>query len=175
MRPYHYFFAVFLFALCAFAKDQTPMLVSHNDITGPLIGKHHTEDLQIFSDGRVKYEERGNDPKDGTFESKLSPRKLQKLTALLNSKSMRAIPANIPSQIKVVEFDWEKKMQIHRGTAEQSIVIQNFYPLLNAHKPAYPKVLIQVECMLQDIQRDATKRPPPPGDQDWCPEVQSKR
>ena len=57
--------------LLSFAKD-TPkaMLVSHNDIKGPIIGNMHTEDFEIFADGRVRYSESGNDRKTGTFNIK---------------------------------------------------------------------------------------------------------
>ena len=64
---------LFLFVTCfcgllLFAKD-TPkaMLVSHNDIKGPIIGNTHIEDLEIFADGRVRYSESGNDRKTGTL------------------------------------------------------------------------------------------------------------
>ena len=77
---------LFLFVTCfcgllLFAKD-TPkaMLVSHNDIKGPIIGNAHTEDFQIFADGRVRYSESGNDRKTGTFSTRLTPAQLHRLT-----------------------------------------------------------------------------------------------
>lgn len=167
---------LFLFATCfcgllLFAKD-TPkaMLVSHNDIKGPVIGNTHIEDLEIFADGRVRYSESGNDRKTGVFNTTLTPAQLHKLTVLLNSKEMRAVPAEIPSQIKVVDFDWEAQLNISHGSSRQTIAIKNFYPLLNTQLPAYPKALIELECILRDVQARATKRPIHTEEADWCPE-----
>ena len=161
----------FFCGLLLFAKD-TPkaMLASHNDIKGPIIGNSHIEDLEIFADGRVRYNESGNDRKTGTFNARLTPAELHRLTVLLNSKEMRAVPAEIPSQIKVVDFDWEAQLKIQHGTAMQNIAIKNFYPLLNTQRPAYPKVLIELECFLRDVQARATKRPIRAEDEGWCPE-----
>src|ERR1700759_3771269 len=88
-----------LSGLLSFAT-QTPkaILASHNDIKGPIIGNTHTEDFEILADGRVRYSESGNDRKTGSFNTRLTPAELHKLTALLNSKEMRAVPAEIPSQ-----------------------------------------------------------------------------
>ena len=158
--------------LLLFAKD-TPkaMLVSHNDIKGPIIGNAHIEDLEIFADGRVHYSESGNDRKTGTVSTRLTPAELRRLTLLLNSKEMRAVPAEIPSQIKVVDFDWEAQLNIQHASGRQTIAIKNFYPLLNTQRPAYPKALIEVECILRDLQARATKRPLHINeDEDWCPE-----
>jgi hypothetical protein len=82
---------------------------------------------------------------------------------------MRAVPAEIGSQIRTLGYDWEKKLELHRAGSQQTVVIKNFYPLLNSKMPAYPKALIELECMLQDIQRQATKQPPPEGIENWCP------
>jgi len=161
----------YFFGLLLFAKD-TPkaILISHNDIKGPIIGNAHIEDLEIFADGRVRYSESGNDRKTGTVNTRLTPAQLHRLTALLNSKEMRAVPAEIPSQIRVVDFDWEAQLKIQRPADRQNIVIKNFYPMLNTERPTYPKALIELECMLRDIQADATKRPLRIEGEDWCPE-----
>jgi hypothetical protein len=167
---------IFLLPLLAVAKNAPgPILVSHNDIKGPVIGNAHIEDLEIFADGRVRYSESGNDRKTGTISTKLTPKQLQRLTFLLNSKEMRAVPAEIPSQIRVVDFDWEAQLNILHGSDRQTIAIRNFYPLLNSQKPAYPRALIKLECMLQEIQRRAARRPAPTGDENWCPEALGKR
>jgi len=167
-----FFVVMLLSSLFVFAKDAPkPILVSHNDIQGPIIGTNHTEDLKIFADGHVNYKESGNDRKTASFETKLTPQKSLRLTQLLNGKEMRGVPAEIPSQVRVLDFDWEAQLNIQHGSAPQTIAIKNFYPLLNAHRPAYPKALIELECMLQDIQRQTTKRPPPEGAENWCPEV----
>ena len=161
----------FFCGLLLFAKD-TPkaMLVAHNDIKGPIIGFTHTEDFEIFADGRVRYSESGNDRKTGTFNARLTPAELRRLIVLLNSKEMRAVPAEIPSQIKVVDFDWEAQLNIQHASGRQTIAIKNFYPLLNTQRPTYPTALIELECMLRDVQARATRRPGPAEDQDWCPE-----
>ena len=160
-----------LSSLFVFAEDAPkPVLVSHNDIKGPIIGNNHTEDLQIFANGRVHYKEAGNDRKTASFETKLNPQKLRKLTQLLDSKEMRAVPAEIPSQIKVVDFDWEAQLNIQHASGRQTIAIKNFYPMLNTQRPAYPKALIEVECILRDLQARATKRRVHTEDEDWCPE-----
>jgi hypothetical protein len=163
----------FLCGLLLFAKD-TPkaMLVSHNDIKGPIIGNAHTEDFEIFADGRVRYSESGNDRKTGTVNIRLTPAQLHRLNVLLSSKEMRAVSAEIPSQIKVVDFDWEAQLKIQHGSAIQNIAVKNFYPLLNTQRPAYPKALIELECFLRDVQARATKRPVHFEDENenWCPE-----
>jgi hypothetical protein len=158
------------------SATETPkaMLVSHNDIKGPIIGNAHIEDLEIFADGRVHYSESGNDRKTGAFNTRLTPAELRRLTVLLNSKEMRVVPAEIPSQIKVVDFDWEAQLNIKHTSGRQIIAIKNFYPLLNTQRPAYPKALIELECMLRDLQARATKRPVPSEDADWCPEKAGK-
>lgn len=161
--------------LLSFAKG-TPkaMLVSHNDIKGPIIGNAHIEDLEIFADGRVRYSESGNERKTGTVNIRLTPAQLRRLTLLLNSKEMRAVPAEIPSQIRVVDFDWEAQLNFQHGSSRQNIAIKNFYPLLNTQRSAYPKALIELECILRDVQARATKRPVRTEEEDWCPEAPEK-
>ena len=166
---------IILLSLFAIAKSAPgPILVSHNDIKGPRLQQAHTEDLKIFSDGRVSYKEEGNDRKTGSFNLRLTPQKLHRLTGLINSQDIRSIPAEIPSQIRTIDFNWEKQMELSRNGSQQKVVIHNFYPLLNSHRPAYPKALIELECMLQDIQRRAAKHPAPTGDEDWCPAALGK-
>ena len=140
---------LFLFATCfcgllLFAKD-TPkaMLVSHNDIKGPVIGNTHIEDLEIFADGRVRYSESGNDRKTGIFNTTLTPAQLHKLTVLLNSKEMRAVPAEIPSQIKVVDFDWEAQLNIQHG----------FWPADHRHQEFLSPAEHAAPCLSQGIDR----------------------
>jgi hypothetical protein len=172
---FQFFVVMFLSSLFVFAKDAAkPILISHNDIHGPIIGNNHTEDLEIFVDGRVHYKESGNDRKTASFETKLTPQKLQKLTQLLNGKEMRAVPAEIPSQIRVLDFDWEAQLNIQHRSDRQTITIKNFYPLLNTQRPAYPRALIELECMLRDVQARAAKRPASTGEVDWCPKAPGK-
>jgi hypothetical protein len=169
---FHFLVVTCFCGLLMFAKD-TPeaMLVSHNDIKGPIIGNAHIEDLEIFADGRVRYSESGNDRKTGTVNIRLTPAQLHRLTLLLNGKEMRAVPAEIPSQIRVLDFDWEAQLNIQHGPSRQTIAIKNFYPLLNTQRPAYPKALVELECMLQKIQSQATKRHVDTGGEGWCPEA----
>jgi hypothetical protein len=157
--------------LLLFAKGTPkPMLVSHNDIKGPIIGNAHIEDIEIFADGRVRYSESGNDRKTGTVNIRLTPAQLHRLTVLLNGKEMRAVPAEIPSQIKVVDFDWEAQLKIQHSSGRQTIAIKNFYPMMNTQRPTYPQALMELECFLRDVQARATKRPVHTEDEDWCPE-----
>jgi hypothetical protein len=166
---------IFLLPLFAIAKDApAPLLVSHNDIKGPLLDEAHTEDLTIFPDGRVSYKEQGNDRKTGSFTIRLTPQKLHRLTILIESKEIRSLPAEIPSQIRTIDYNWEKKMDLFRKGSKQTVAIRNFYPLLNTQRPAYPRVLLELECMLQEIERSASKRPAPTGDENWCPLVFDK-
>jgi hypothetical protein len=163
---------IFLFPLFAMAKHApSPMLISHNDIKGPFVDEVHTEDLTIFPDGRVSYKEQGNDRKTGSFTLRLTPQKLHKLTMLIENKEIRSLPAEIPSQIRTIDYNWEKKMDLFRKGSKQTVAIRNFYPLLNTQRPAYPTALLELECMLQEIQRSASKRPVPRGDENWCPLV----
>jgi hypothetical protein len=163
---------IFLLSLFAIAKDApSPILVSHNDIKGPLQDEAHTEDLTIFADGRVSYKEEGNDRKTGSYSIRLTPQKLHRLTMLIERKEIRSLPAEIPSQIRTIDYNWEKKMDLFRKGSKQTVAIRNFYPLLNTQRPAYPKTLLELECMLQEIQRRASKRPAPIGDENWCPLV----
>jgi hypothetical protein len=164
--------AIVLLSLFAIAKDASgPLLVSHNDIKGPLVDEAHTEDLTIFPDGRISYKEEGNDRKTGSFSLRLTPQKLHRLTMLIGSKEIRSLPAEIPSQIRTIDYNWEKKMDLFRKGSKQTVAIRNFYPLLNTQRPAYPRALLELECMLQEIQRSASKRPAPRGDENWCPLV----
>ena len=172
---FQFLVVMLLSSLFVFAEDAPkPVLVSHNDIQGPIIGNNHTEDLQIFADGRVHYKESGNDRKPASFETKLTPQKSQRLTQLLNGKEMRGVPAEIPSQVRVLDFDWEAQLNIQHGSGRQTIAIKNFYPLLNTQRPVYPRALIELECMLRDVQARATKRPAPAGELDWCPKAPDK-
>lgn len=163
---------IFLLPLFAMAQHApAPMLVSHNDIKGPFQDQVHTEDLTIFADGRVRYEEQGNDRKTGSFSLRLTPEKLRRLARLMESQEIRSLPAEIPSQIRTIDYNWEKKMDLFRKGSKQTVAIRNFYPLLNTQRPAYPRPLLELECMLQEIQLSASKRPAPKGDENWCPLV----
>lgn len=171
-----FLFFIFLFALLALGKSAPkPILITHSDFTGLDQSEARKEDLQVFADGSVHYVEKPAYGNKAAFETKLTPQKLQKLTALLNGKAMLSVPAKIGSQIKVLDGRTDKTFQIDHGAAQQTIVIDNFYPQLNGHRPAYPRVLVELECTLQDIERKAAKRPPPAPEENWCPDALEKR
>jgi hypothetical protein len=173
---FRYLVLICLFALLAFAKDKPrPILVTHSNFTGLDQSDARTDDLQIFADGHVHYQEAANYGKKVSFEMALGSKQLQRLTLLLNGKAMRAVSAKIGSQIRVIDGRTDKTFQINHGASQQTIAIENFYPQLNSHRPAYPRVLVELECMLQDIERKAAKRPPPGPEEDWCPDALGKR
>jgi hypothetical protein len=167
-----FIFFICLFALLAFGKsDPKQILATHSDFTGLDQSEARKEDLQIFAGGRVHYLVTPAYGNKQNFDMKLDPAKLQRLTALLNGKAMQAVPAKIGSQIRVVDGRTDKTFHIDHGASQQTIAIENFYPALNAHRPAYPKVLVELECMLQEIERKAANRPAPPPEMDWCPDA----
>lgn len=171
-----YFLLVFLAALLAFGKeDAKPILVTHSDFNGLDQSDARKEDLQIFADGRVHYVETPAHGNKAIFNAKLTPQKLQKVTALLNGKAIQSVPAKIGSQINVIDGRTDKTFQISRGASQQTIAIENFYPQLNAHRPAYARVLVELECTLQEIERNAAKRPPLTPEMEWCPDALEKR
>lgn len=174
MRSY-YLALICLFALLAFGQpNPRPILVTHSDFTGLDPSDARKEDLRVFADGRVQYEEIA-DGKKSTFGLKLTPQKLQRLNLLLNGKAMLGVPAKIGSQIRVIDGRTDKTFEINRGATQQKIAIENFYPQLNAHRPAYPRVLVELECQLQEIERKAAKQPDPAPEEDWCPDALGKR
>src|SRR5579859_821741 len=167
-----YLVLICLSAFPAFAKDTPrPVLVTSSYFRGLDQSDARKEDLQIFADGRVHYVATPVSGKAAIYDLKLTPQTLQKLTALLNGKAMQAVPAQIGSQIKVIDGRTDKTFQINRGAAQQTIAIENFYPQLNSHRPAYPRVLVQLECQLQEIERAAAKRPDPTPEENWCPDA----
>src|ERR1044071_829787 len=104
---------IFLFPLFATAKDApSPMLVSHNDIKGPLLDEAHTEDLTIFPDGRVTYKEEGNDRKTGSFSIRLTPQKLRRLTRLIDSQEIRSLPAEKRSRSEEHTSELQSRVDI---------------------------------------------------------------
>lgn len=165
-----------LSALFAFGKpNPKTILVTHSDFKGLDQSDARKEDLQVFADGSVHYVETPAYGNKARFETKLTPQKLQKLTALLNGKAMQAVPAKIGSQIRVIDGRTDKTFHINHAASQQTITIENFYPALNAHRPAYPRVLVELECMLQEIERKAASRPAPAPEEDWCPDALGKR
>jgi len=156
----------------ALAKDAPkPILITHSDFTGLDQSDARKEDLRIFADGQVHYVETPANGNKASFDMKLTPQKLQKLIVLLNGKAMQTVPAKIGSQIRVLDGRTDKTFQISRGATQQTIAIENFYPQLNGHRPAYPRVLVELECTLQEIERKAARRPEPAPEENWCPDA----
>lgn len=171
-----YLVLTFLAALLAFGKEgANPILVTHSDFKGLDPSDARKEDLQIFADGRIHYVETPAQGDKAIFNAKLTPQKLQKVAALLNGKAIQSVPAKIGSQIRVIDGQTDKTFQISRGAVQQTIAIENFYPQLNAHRPAYPRVMVELECTLQEIERKAAKRPPLTPELQWCPDALEKR
>jgi hypothetical protein len=171
-----FFILVFFSAILAFGKaDPKPILVTHSDFKGLDQSDARKEDLQIFADGRVHYVETPAYGNKSVFDMQLTPQKLQRLNLLLNGKAMLAVPAKIGSQIRVIDGRTDKTFQISHGASQQTIAIENFYPQLNQHHLAYPRVLVELECTLQEIERKAAKRPDLTPEQDWCPNALMKR
>jgi hypothetical protein len=161
--------------MAAAGNASTPLVKSHNDVKMIDATESRSEDLVVFGNGHVKYEEAPNYGKKKIFETQLSAQKLRRLTELLNNKQMLAVPARIESQIKVLDGRVDKRLEIRHGGKQQVVEIENFYPQLNSHRPAYPKVLVELECMLQEIRRKAAKLPPPRPEDDWCPDALAQR
>ena len=174
MRLHYLVLICFSALLASGTPNPRPILITHSDFTGLDQSEARKEDLQIFADGSVRYEEVAQGKKS-IFTVKLSPQKLQRVTLLLNGKAMQAVPAKIGSQIKVLDGRTDKTFQINHGATQQTIAIENFYPQLNGHRPAYPKVLVELECTLQDVERKAAKLPPPGPVDNWCPDALGQR
>jgi hypothetical protein len=158
-------------ALALAQESKTLLLHSFDDFKAVDTLDAHTTDLKIFSSGLVKITESFRNQPKKTYETRLSAQKLQHITALLNSKGMKGVPAKIGSQIKVIDGPTDKKLEIHRGENHQTITIENFYPALNTQRPTYAPALVELECNLMEIERKATKRPPPTPALDWCADL----
>jgi hypothetical protein len=152
---------------------RVPIIVSRDEIAGPLGGEHHHQELKIFSDGSVSYFEKGSvslfaGDTTNSFELQLTADEMKALQALLDSKDVRSIPKKISPKTSSIDFSWQKSYAITRPDKTQQIEIVNFYPFLNLHHDAYPRGVIEMECSLQDIERRAAKRPAPAAKDDWC-------
>jgi len=158
-----------------FPQDVTrQVLSSHDRIDGPYGGQHHVSDLQIFEDGRVIYSEEGTEsiggkPQHSTYEAKIPSDEIRSLSELLEDHDVLSLPTNVPSKTHPIDFFWQKSIVINRLDKTQEIQIENFYPFLNLNGPVYPKALIELECRLQDIEAEVTKRPQDKGN--WCKEL----
>jgi len=166
-------------ALAVQAQDaKRPVLSSHDRIEGPFGGENHVEDLQVFEDGRVTYVEdetktMGAKPEHSAYEATISPAEMQRLARLLGAREIRSLPEKVSSKTRPIDFFWQKSLEINRPDKTQKILIENFYPFLNAHEPAYPKALIELECSLQDIKLEVAKRLHPKDEDDWCREIRA--
>jgi hypothetical protein len=172
MRPAYLVAA--LFVAQAYPQDaRRPVLSAHDRIDGPFGGDSHVSDLQVFEDGKVIYavEENkspGAKPERSTYQVTLPPDEMQLLLKLLASGDIRSLPTKISPKNRPIDFFWQKSIEINRLDETQTIEIENFYPFLNLYGPAYTKALIALECRLQDIETEVTKRSPPKTEDDWC-------
>jgi hypothetical protein len=159
------------------AQDtRVPIIVSRDEIAGPLGGEHHHQELKIFADGSVTYFEKGSvslfaGDTANSFELQLTADEMKALEGLLDSKDVRSIPKKISAKTAPVDFFWQKYYAIARPDKTQRIEIANFYPFLNLHHDAYARGVIRLECSLQEIERRAAKRPTPV---DWCHEITAR-
>ena len=159
--------------LCPFLHAQelaAPILISHNDIHGPLGGERRVEDVRVYPDGKVVYLEEANENREikmvkNRYEFTLEEQQLRSLVALLQSKEIRSLPSKIPPQTQPIDFFWQKSFDIGRNGSAQNVRIDSFYPFLNKHGEVYPQALIELECALQNIQAKARGMKEAPK---WC-------
>jgi hypothetical protein len=169
--------AILLVSFGVLAQDaKRPVLSSHDRTDGPFGGEYHISDLQVFEDGSVVYAEESrksssDKPELSTYQATLPSDEMQRLAQLLASQDFRSLPARIPSQTRPVDFFWQKSVEIKRVDKTQEIQIENFYPFLNRHGPVYPNALIELECRLQDVEAEITKRSHTSDEDNWCKEL----
>jgi hypothetical protein len=175
MRPIY--LTAILFVALVFHQDvKRHVLSSHDRIDGPFGGEYHVSDLQVFEDGKVIYAEEGTKsmggkPEHSTYQATLSSDEMRRLAALLDSRDIRSLPTKISSKTRPIDFFWQKSVEINRLDKTQKVQIENFYPFLNLNGLVYPKGLIQLECRLQDIKTEVTKRSQPNDEGNWCKEL----
>src|SRR5580658_3562331 len=125
------------------AQDtRVPIIVSRDEIAGPLGGEHHRQELKIFADGSVSYFEKGSvslfaGDTANSFELQLTADEMKALQSLLDSKDVRSIPKKIPPKTASIDFVWQKSYAITRPDKTQQIEIVNFYPFVNLHRDGY--------------------------------------
>lgn len=169
------------FVALAFPQDvKRQVLSSHDRIDGPFGGEYHASDLQVFEDGKVIYAEEasesmGGKPEHSTYQATLSSDEMRRLAEFLNSREIRSLPTNISSKTRPIDFFWQKSVEINRLDKTQKVQIENFYPFLNLNGLVYPKALIELECRLQDIKTEVTKRSQPNDESNWCKELLEER
>jgi TonB family protein len=158
-------------------ESASPILISHNDVHGPLGGERRVEDVWVYSDGKVVYSEEANENRElkmmkSRYEVSLAQEQLQRLITLLQSKEVRSLPSRIPPQRRPIDFFWEKTFEINQNGRTQKLKIDSFYPFLNKHGKAYPQAVIELECTLQDIQAKAHGQTEGPK---WCADLLKKQ
>jgi hypothetical protein len=166
-----------LFVALALPQDVERRVLSvHDRINGPLGGEYHVSDLQVFEDGKVIYSEEGSKsmggkPEHSTYQATLPSDEMRQLAVLLESQDIRSLSTKISSKTRPIDFFWQKSLEIRRFDKTQKTEIENFYPFLNLEAPVYPKGLIQLECRLQDIETEVTRRSHSKDGGDWCKEL----
>ena len=86
-------------------------------------------------------------------------------------RDVRSLPTKISSKTRPIDFFWKKSVEINRLDKTQKVQIENFYPFLNLNGLVYLKALIKLECRLQDIKTEVTKRSQPNDEGNWCKEL----
>ena len=154
-------------------ESASPILISHNDIHGPLGGERRVEDVRVYSNGKVIYSEEANENRElkmmkKRYEVNLAQEQLQRVITLLQSKEVRSLPSRIPAQTRPIDFFWEKSFEINRNGPTQKVQIDSFYPFLNKHGKVYPRALIDLECIPQNVQAKARGLKEGP---EWCADL----
>jgi hypothetical protein len=71
---------------------------------------------------------------------------MRRLAELLGRQDIQSLPTKISPKTRPIGFSWQ-------------------------HGPVYPKAVIELECRLQDIETEVTKRSPPKDEDNWCKEL----
>jgi hypothetical protein len=164
----------------AFPQDVRRQVISaHDRIDGPLGGEYHVSDLQVFENGEVIYAEEGTksmgaQPERSTFQTTLPSDEMRRLAERLGRQDIQSLPTKISPKTRPTDFSWQKSVETNRLDKLKKCNIENFYPFLNLHGPVYPKAVIELECRLQDIETEVTKRSPPKDEGNWCKELLRK-
>jgi hypothetical protein len=161
----------------AFPQDVRRQVISaHDRIDGPLGAEYHVSDLQVFENGEVIYAEEGTksmgaQPRALNFQTTLPSDGMRRLAELLGRQDIQSLPTKISPKTRPIDFSWQKSVEITGLIKLKKCNIENFYPFLNLYGPVYPKAVIELECRLQDIETEVTKRSPPKDEDNWCKEL----
>jgi hypothetical protein len=154
------------------AQDVQHPILTSQDVVDGAFGYQHTEDIQVFADGRVLYSEKVSEPTGGaeanrsSYGAILNSDEMHNLRQILSLPEILSLPRLIPAKSPPIDFFWAKSLQIERSDGNQEVEVQNFYPFLNSQGPVYPQALIQLECALQEIKSVTARRAKTQNE--WC-------